>query len=259
MSAQPKLFTTPKIAFIAFMLIVIAILIWLGAWQLQRLTWKQGLVAQVTTRVDLPPKQIPPPADWDQMIPEDFNFTPSLITGTYQFEHEAYVFTTLHTPKGKLGGQGVWVMTPLKLASGHLVYINRGFVPYEVWQDGTQTWDPPMDTLTLTGLLRKVERQDAFAPDPDLITRLFNRRDPAFIARALQMSDADIANLAPFFLDAAVTDDTRLPQAGETVQTFTNNHLSYVVTWFGLALAVLGSLIYWLVLLVRTNRSETPS
>lgn len=241
------------------MVAVIAILVWLGSWQLNRLTWKENLIAQVEARVGLSPQPIPAPHTWDQMIPEDYNFTPSTARGTYQFDYEAYVFTTLHTPRGTSGGQGVWVMTPLLLEDGHLIYINRGFVPYETWLDGTQTWDPPADTVTVTGLLRRPELQDFFATDPDLTTRLFNRRDTRFIARQLQMNEEKVSQLALFYLDTAANSTGRLPQGGETEQTFSNSHLQYMVTWYGLALAVLGSLIYWLSLQLRSTRPETQS
>lgn len=260
MSAQstvrPKIFTVTKILFITFMVATIAALVWLGNWQVKRQSWKESLITQVATRIDLPRVAIPAPASWGQMIPEAYNFTPSFLQGTYQFQHEIYVFTTLHTPKGELGGQGVWVMTPLALDSGHLVFINRGFVPYEGWLSGTQSWDKTSGPITVSGLLRKPELQDIFAPDPNMDTRLFNRRDPRFIAQSLGLSDETVRTVAPFFVDAATTTKGRLPQGGETVLTFTNNHLQYVVTWYGLALAVLGSLIYWLFLQFRPTRPE---
>lgn len=260
-AAPAKFFTIGKILFITFMLATIAALTGLGNWQVQRLSWKQSLITQVAARIDLPRTALPVPQRWGQMIPENYNFTPSFLHGTYQFQHEVYVFTTLQNPKGKQGGQGVWVMTPLKLDSGPLVYINRGFVPYDTWLGGTNGWDNPTGALTVSGLMRKPELQDIFAPDPNMDTRLFNRRDPRFIATSLNLGEAETGpdKLAPFFIDAAATTSGRLPQGGETLLSFTNNHLQYVVTWYGLALAVLGSLIYWLVLQLRPNRRENQT
>ncbi|MEZ5841448.1 MAG: SURF1 family cytochrome oxidase biogenesis protein, partial [Hyphomicrobiales bacterium] len=45
----------------------------------------------------------------------------------------------------------------------------------------------------------------------------------------------DAARVAPFFVDAVESPPGGLPQAGETRLSFTNNHLQYVVTWYGLA------------------------
>ena len=39
------------------------------------------------------------------------------------------MFRALDEPRGRYGGVGYFVMTPLRLASGESVIVNRGFVP----------------------------------------------------------------------------------------------------------------------------------
>ena len=68
--------------------------------------------------------------DWPTLKPRDYEyrhvrFPASMIT------RQALVFRALASPRGRYGGPGYLVMTPLRLASGAIVLVNRGFVPEE--------------------------------------------------------------------------------------------------------------------------------
>ena len=91
-------------------------------------------------------------------------------------------------------------------------------------------------TVTVTGLMREPEARNIFTPADDAAHNMWFTRDPAAIARVEGLDRA-----APFTVDADVSAvPGGLPQGGETVLDIPNNHLSYALTWFGLALGLAG-------------------
>ncbi len=214
-------------------------LVSLGNWQMQRLAWKEDLVARVTQRPASEPLDFRDRSLDDLGNPRNFmdanEYRPILLTGEYRPEGEVLVFTSLTRPRGPAGGPGYWVLTPFVTSpDGRTVLVNRGFVP-----DGQQdAYAPPRDgTLTLEGLVRAPETGSWFTPDPKLDEGIFFARDPSCIASAIGLA----GTVDAFFvdLDAAGTPPSGLPQAGETRFSFPSNHLHYAITWYGLAVALL--------------------
>ena len=125
-------------------------------------------------------------------------------------------------------------MTPLRLADGATVLVNRGFVP-EGRQDQAAAMGAGGETI-VTGLMRSSEGRNAFTPADDPARGLWFTRDVAAMARAMGLT-----RYAPFSIDAdAGADPAALPEGGETIVDFPNNHLSYAATWFGMAIALAG-------------------
>jgi surfeit locus 1 family protein len=142
----------------------------------------------------------------------------------------------LSEPKGRFSGQGYWVLTPLELGSGAIVIVNRGFVPIERKDPSTRREGQIEGPVTVTGFLRMPEVGNWFTPANKPARGAWYRRDPAEIARHFSLARA-----APFMIDAdAAAVPGGLPQGGETRLVFANTHLGYALTWFGLALALLG-------------------
>src|ERR1700691_6549671 len=109
----------------------LAVLVGLGVWQLKRLAWKEGLIAAVESRTTAPPVAIPPPEEWVKLNPRDYEYRHVRLSGVYDYAHQALVFRALSSPRGRYGGPGYLVMTPLELSDGASVIVNRGFVPEE--------------------------------------------------------------------------------------------------------------------------------
>ena len=158
------------------------------------------------------------------------------LSGVYEFARQALVFRALDQPRGRFSGPGFLVMTPLRLPSGAHVIVNRGFIPQDRKdQFATQTGNGAGD-VTVTGLMRSSEPRTWFTPADDPSRGEWFTRDPAAIAAALKLARA-----APFTIDADVAGKPGdLPQGGETILAFPNNHLGYAFTWFGMALALAG-------------------
>ena len=91
----------------------------------------------------------------------------------------------------------------------------------------------------MTGLMRAPQSRNMFTPVDDLQRGIFYTSDPKAISEFLHIGDA-----APFIvvLDPPGKDGSGaagdLPRPVSTGADLANNHLSYAVTWFGLAAAL---------------------
>jgi surfeit locus 1 family protein len=221
----------------ALALVGIAILSGLGVWQVQRLAWKQDLIARIEARTKAAPVPAPGPADW-RTLPEGWlDFRPLTITGTFLHDDEVHVFTSLGSPSGRYGGAGYWIMTPLRTTEGWYVVVNRGFVPEDRKAVTTRAPSNRAGDATLAGLAQQSYLGNRFTPDDNPVRNIWFRRDPVAIAASVGLA-AD--RVAPYMIDAFFDPSLPggLPQGGETRLSFPNDHLQYAVTWFGLAAAL---------------------
>jgi surfeit locus 1 family protein len=158
------------------------------------------------------------------------------LTGVYDLAHQALVFRALDQPRGRFGGPGYLVLTPLRLADGSDVIVNRGFIPFDQRDRFAGAQQQPSGSVIVSGLMRASEPRNWFTPADDPAHGLWFTRDPGAIAAALKLPHA-----APFTVDADASGNAGdLPQGGETILAFPNNHLAYAFTWFGMALALAG-------------------
>ena len=141
------------------------------------------------------------------------------------------MFSAIDEPRGRYGGVGYFVMTPLTLATGETIIVNRGFVPDTMKADADKG---PRGEVDVVGLMLASEPRNLFTPADDPVRGVFYTRDAEALAHAMRLGAH-----APFLIDAEAGPDP-LPEGGETRLTFVNNHLSYAFTWFGLAGALIG-------------------
>lgn len=219
-----------------FAAIGFAILIGLGFWQLERRVWKEELIAHVETRTRAAPVPIPAEADWPKLDAARDEYWVVTASGTFRHDREALIHTVLSEPRGRFSGPGYWVFTPLKLANGAIIIVNRGFVPADRRSAASRREGQVEGPVTVTGLLRMPEIPNWFTPANDPARGEWYRRDPQAIAAAFGLK-----RVAPFIIDADATQNPGgLPAGGETRLSFPNNHLGYAITWFGLAAALAG-------------------
>lgn len=219
-SRRPRPLARPVIAALA--LLLFALFVGLGSWQVQRLGWKLALIDRVEQRVGAPATSAPGPEHWSQVNAADDEYRHVQVTGTWLDEAETLVqaSTTL--------GAGFWVLTPLRQADGSVVLVNRGFVPPERTAHNAGGTAP----ATITGLLRITEPGGGFLRSNDPSTNRWYSRDVQAIAAARGLPQA-----APYFIDAdAGPRSDTAPVGGLTVVSFHNNHLVYAITWYTLAL-----------------------
>lgn len=234
--------------------VVVAILTSLGVWQLRRMAWKHELIAAVAARIDRAPVAAPSLAEARGRDPADLDFVPVTVSGRWLSGIEARVHAVLGTPRGRWGGPGVWVMTPVERDDGSIVWVDRGFVPVDRIDPARRDETPPAGPVTLDGLMRRPEPRGWATPADDPAGGLWFVRDPATLSAAFGL---DPARTAPFTVDASarLTPPGGLPQAGETRLVFSDDHLGYALTWFGLAAAALAVAVVRL----RARRRETAA
>ncbi|KLK91216.1 surfeit 1 [Microvirga vignae] len=217
-------------------LIALAILIGLGTWQLQRRAWKESLIEQIETRAYGEPSPIVPETEWATWRADQDEFRKVRVTGTFLHDLEAPVYGLAPGARQGAPVQGYSILTPLRLTTGAIVIVNRGFVPADLKDPATRPQGQPQDDVTLTGLVRAPEARNAFTPKDEPQKNLWFARDPHAIADARKLE-----RVAPFLIDADTTPNPGgWPRGGQTQLTLPNNHLQYALTWYGIALTLVG-------------------
>ena len=211
-------------------LVGLAILISLGVWQLQRKTWKEGLIAQIDARAYGPPGEIVAAASWPHWNAADDEFRRVRLTGTLLNDKEVPVHGLAAGRPGQ-PLQGFYIFTPLRRDDGRTVMINRGFVPTAFESAATRPKGEPQGETTVTGLVRAPETRHMFVPANDVSRNDWFTRDTGEMGQA-----RGVGPVAPFYIDADATPNPGgWPRGGQTRLTLPNDHLQYALTWFGLA------------------------
>ena len=189
-----------------------AILIWLGIWQLQRLEWKEGLLAQIQSRIDAPAQPLPANPD------PSLKYTPVTVSGKTTGDEIDLLSGT------KDQGGGYQIVSGFVTDDGRRIMVDRGFVP----QEARHTPRPPV-RLEIRGNLHWPDEKGSATPAPNLAENIWFARDVPAMAQAL--------NTQPILVVVSqATGDTQgvqpIPVAIEGIP---NNHLSYAVQWFMIA------------------------
>ncbi len=210
-----------------------AILISLGTWQMQRLAWKEDLLARIERRIHADPVDLPPPVEWPGLAQDDFEYMRVRVSGVFDHAREVLIFR----PAGGVEKQpGYHVVTPLRIGGGDAtIFVNRGFVPEALKAAASRAPGQVAGEKTITGLLRAPEQRSTFTPADQPQQNLWYTRDPAALAKHFGLAKA-----APFSLDADATPvPGGWPKGGATVVSVRNDHLAYAMTWYGLAATLL--------------------
>jgi surfeit locus 1 family protein len=206
--------------------ILTGLLVWLGVWQLQRLAWKENLIATVNGHMAAAPISL------DQalaMNADEVQYRKLTLSGHFDNSKEAYVFTT------SAEGEAVYhVLTPFLTDDGRVLMVDRGAVPES--KLSPQSRQPVEGPTQITGVWRAPDPPGFFTPKPDTARHVWYARDLAGIAAADGVTLA-----APVLIEADATPNPgNLPKGGQTVVDFPNSHLQYALTWFGLAAGLIG-------------------
>ena len=203
---------TRTVLFLLFGLAGIAVLISLGVWQMQRLAWKEGVLAEINTRIAAPPVALPASPD-----PEVDKYLPVEMTGQFG----AGVLRVLVSQKRV--GAGYRLITPFEV-EGRTVLVDRGFV-----RVGAEMPPAPAGQVTVTGNLHWPDDRNSSTPDNDVDGNTWFARDID------QMSDVFGAEpLLVVARDLSQSGGSVTPLPVDT-SAIPNDHLQYAVTWFGLA------------------------
>jgi surfeit locus 1 family protein len=223
--------------------LVLAALIALGTWQVQRLAWKEALIERVNTQLQGKPRPVVDVLQEASGSDSGIDYRPVTVSGQYVPDRVFFEFTTYK-------GQSGWnIFNLLRLddqshsGSAEFTLINRGFIPYESKSMWSEIAPLPQDIQSISGLLRSPpgKKPGRFMPDNNLSENIYYWRDLASMTLMAKLAPNQVS---PWYVDAGIPGqpdlDKQYPIQGTTIVSFSNNHLQYVVTWYGLALALLG-------------------
>jgi surfeit locus 1 family protein len=213
----------------------IAILCGLGVWQIFRMGEKQALLADIAARAKAAPISLTE-ALRRQEQGSDIEFTVVKTKGVFDHAHELHKLSTFE------GAPGWEIITPLKSEEGVSALVDRGVVP-DVLRDGAKRNETTIPT-EFTAVVRVHNGgQGYFDPENQDDKNLWYWWDvPEMLAAANIPADVKVA---PFVLQVLPGGDvTKFPRALPPDVNLPNNHMQYIITWFGLAavLAVIAGL-----------------
>lgn len=216
---------------VVLMPIALAILLSLGTWQVNRLFWKEALLAQIEERRTAAPSDL---AAIEQMLAAgaEIDYRHAQASGIFLHDKERHFLATFQ------GQSGFYVYTPLVLSDGRFLFVNRGFVPYDRKAPETRPQSQPAGKQSVTGLARArlTEKPSVLVPENDEAANIFYWKD---IDRMAASTGLEAGQVLPFFLDADATPNAGgLPIGGVTQIDLPNSHLQYAITWYGLAFAL---------------------
>lgn len=220
-------FHKPRPVAWAFFIAGMAVTLGLGTWQVARLQWKEELIATIAeANAEAPLTTLP--ATEEELKPLEFRRVE--LRGNWVPGVE---FTLL--PRYFQGTVGYWLITPLKLSDGRVLLVNRGWVPAKLKDPATRPETAVRGRDTVRGLLRVGRERSYFTPKNQPERNLWFGRDIDAMA-----AEAKLQNVVPAMLDLVGTQDAaKLPVPSDGIIRLRNDHLSYILTWYGIALGIL--------------------
>src|SRR5690606_29565664 len=224
---MPRALLTPRwIAGHLLALALVVLFVNLGFWQLRRLDQRREYVQQVESRSQLPAQPLA-----EALTGELLEYRPVTAVGEFDPAEEV-----LLRGRSLDGSPGFNVLTPLVLADGSAVLVERGWVPYGSDTVPVETAPPPAGTVTVTGRLRAPH-----APRPGT----FGPRDPP-TGELTQTYYPDVERLQPqmpYDLVPAYVELTgvepphplELPAPLPEPDLGEGPHLGYAIQWFSFA------------------------
>lgn len=213
-------------------LVGLAVLVGLGTWQLERKAWKEALIAKIEARSRAAPAAIETLAPALQSG-ADLEYTRARATGRWHHDKARFLFA----PEG--GSTGWHLYMPLELATGDILWINRGWVSQSARD--TQPWAQRDAPIEVIGLVRHPGQPNRFTPVNDAARNIWYWRDLSGLSKSAFSSPNQ--TFIPLSLDAEAGPGAPAvgePRGGVTRIALPNRHLEYALTWYGLALALIG-------------------
>jgi surfeit locus 1 family protein len=220
-------FVRPKPAAWLWFLAAFTTTLVLGTWQVQRLQWKENLIAEIEAgKAGTPLTQLP--RDEAELKPLEFRTVK--LSGSWKRDMEFHL-----SPRFFKGTLGYSILSPLQLNDGRIVMVNRGWIPQDYKDIKTRPQTAPRETATITGILRLGPERGPMTPKNQPEKNIWFGRDVAAMAEQAQLK-----NVLPLTVDRVGTQDMKkLPVPSDGTIRLRNDHLSYVITWYGIAFSIL--------------------
>jgi surfeit locus 1 family protein len=200
------------------------VLLSLGFWQLERLHWKNGLIAARMAALTAPAAALPT----DPAVASGMEFRRIRAEGEFLHDHEFFLGAS-----NAGGTTGYQVVTPLRVAGGALLLVNRGWIDADLKDPMKRAAGEIAGPVTIEGLLRlpPKQRPNWFVPDNRCDINYWFWIDVAAMAQC-----GGLDGVLPFTVDAGPAPSPGgWPKGGITRTELPNDHLQYAITWFALA------------------------
>ncbi len=233
------------------MLPLLALLLWLGHWQWDRAADKQALLDRWAAQAELAPVPLPTLVDAGPDASSGAQFLRVQVTGAYLPAQQVLLDNQTHE-----GRAGYRVLTPLQLADGRALMVDRGWVPLP----GNARDQLP--DVTVGGTARQVQgrldhfrqaalqQADTHAEVPakatlEGVAAAANTAVPDSRPRVLNYPDAPTVSSAigrPVYPLVLLLDGTEpdgfVRMNAPTLSFGPERHLGYAIQWWGLALTL---------------------
>jgi surfeit locus 1 family protein len=203
----------------------LAVLLALGTWQVRRLAWKEDLIARAEAGLAADAAPLPPGALDD---PAALDFRRVSARGAYL--HDSAFAFGFSARRGEPGGR---LVTPLALADGRTLLVDRGWLPSALLPPAVPDGLEPRGEVAVEGVARDRSSSAGrgfFQPPDDPAGRRWYAWDLTAMGAAVGRP------LLPVVLVAQPGPGSGpLPHAEPVVVDYSRNHLGYALTWYGLA------------------------
>ncbi len=225
----------------------LAVLVILGLWQLDRLAWKTELIDSFNARANaaalLPPD---PEVDLSQL-----EFHNLALSGRFMHDRELYL-----TGRTYEGNAGFHVVTPFRTDQDKIIFVNRGWVSEAYREPEARLFSIKDEQVSLRAVLRLPQQKGYFVPENEPENGFWFTLKPAEMAEFQELDEA----VRTYYADQIRTSEVlTLPITAEIDINVRNTHLNYALTWFGVALSLIGVYIAYHVNAGRlrlTSRSQ---
>jgi surfeit locus 1 family protein len=229
-------------------LVALPILIGLGFWQLERLAWKESLLAAIAERTKGEPADVLGVYSATHESDLGYEYYRVKVRGRFLHDKERYFYAPDQTR-----GPGYHVYTPFEIADGEgVLFVNRGYVTEAKKDPASRQEGQISGDVEVVGLLRSPGTKATFTPENDIKGNLWYWRD--YYGMLGSVFGSAPRTGIPVFIDAEAAAPGGWPMGGATLIEFPNRHLEYALTWFGLA----GALLAVFAAFVWTRLRATP-
>ncbi len=212
-----------------FSILIFAMLISFGTWQVKRLFWKEALIQDYLMQSKSNPITVPNELDKSSIN----EFKSIMILGSFMHDNEIYI-----TGKTYEGNAGFHVVTPFKMENNKLVLINRGWVSESYKNPDKRKFSLTKGLVKLKGIIRHPQQKGYFVPENDGKNGFWFTIIPEQIFDHINITSNPIID--NYYIDALrISKKLTLPIGVDGEPKFRNQHLSYAITWYGLALSLL--------------------
>ncbi len=212
----------------------LAILVGLANWQLNRLEWKEGILADIRAKLDAP--AIP-------LLENPDPLTDNYLSVIFEGQPTGEELRVLDS--GTIAGTGHHIISAFETSDGRRVMVDQGLIGIN--DASAQSMEPMIETITVQGNLIWPDDPEAQPPQGDE----WYSRDVAAMALVL--------NTEPLLVQLAAASqyDPRLSPLAVDTRNIKNDHLEYAITWMLLAVVWGAMTMFYIARTLRQTRLKT--